>query len=810
MKVKLLVLSSLSIAIFSSACFSNENESFSTLNSNDKLSTSAIPFIQNKGQKHPDVAFYARTLGGSVFVNTNGELVYSIPKKTEKGIERWAFKEHFMGQGKLSPKSIDTGSLHINYAHAKQNQLVPTANRLSLGQAITGVDIQLQARANNVEKLFVVTPGVDPANIRVELQGINASHLSQAGQLVLETGLGSIAFTKPIAFQMRGKEKQLVQVAYTLKDNQYGFRLGDYDRTREVVIDPLLASTFIGGVNNSGAVTYDYDRVYAVLPAGGYVYAAGLTQSPNFPTALGYDSTYSSLSEGFILRFSGDLKTLLNGTFLGNTVYDLQLNSDGTVIAVGQTNGGFPKTTGAYSYPSSADQSGGFIAKLSVDLTTLIAGGVVVKAPSLTKVSIGNGAIYFGGRTNNTSFDVTPGVVGPTCFCTTNGGFGQAPSDGFIGRISADLSTLEVLSYLSGENVSGIAIAGDSSVYVTDGYYSGLGGSIRRLDADITAVLGSSDFGPTSLTNFYDVVIKNGEVYAAGETKKSDLPSTSGAFDTSCGTDVLCNSTYSDGFIAKYSANLDSIVALSYFGGSENDGIETMAIDDAGSVYVAGETRSADLPMTANAFDATCGSDAKCDKTGPYGIKKEVFIGKFSSDLANLEYASYIGGSHDDFVNDIEIESTGIVLIGGETDWASNFPTTNAAFDTTYNGGASDGYVSKFDTRVNGGGSGGGVGSGGSNIAPTADAGIDQTVAPQSKVSLDGSHSGDSDGNIVAYSWKQVSGKSVTISNANSAIAKFTAPKARRGQAATLVFELSVTDNQGAKGADQVTIMVVP
>ncbi|MDH5259727.1 MAG: hypothetical protein OEX07_17065, partial [Gammaproteobacteria bacterium] len=84
------------------------------------------------------------------------------------------------------------------------------------------------------------------------------------------------------------------------------------------------------------------------------------------------------------------------------------------------------------------------------------------------------------------------------------------------------------------------------------------------------------------------------------------------------------------------------------------------------------------------------------------------------------------------------------------------------------------------------------------------------TVIMKTKVTLNGSNSSDSDGSITAYQWKQVSGKSVSISNANSAIATFAAPRTRKGRTRTLVFELTVTDNNGATASDQVTIKVTP
>ena len=141
----------------------------------------------------------------------------------------------------------------------------------------------------------------------------------------------------------------------------------------------------------------------------------------------------------------------------------------------------------------------------------------------------------------------------------------------------------------------------------------------------------------------------------------------------------------------------------------------------------------------------------------------------------------------------------------------------------TYAGGAggadapydSDAFVSQFDmtgSGSGGGGSGGGGSGGGgggsTNVDPIANAGSDQTVGPRQTVVLDGSNSSDSDGSIVQYQWTQVSGKNVSLNNANSAVTEFKSPGVRRGKTKTLVFELTVTDDQGATATDLVTVWV--
>jgi len=93
-----------------------------------------------------------------------------------------------------------------------------------------------------------------------------------------------------------------------------------------------------------------------------------------------------------------------------------------------------------------------------------------------------------------------------------------------------------------------------------------------------------------------------------------------------------------------------------------------------------------------------------------------------------------------------------------------------------------------------------------SNAAPTANAGTDQTVNAGAAVALRGSGA-DPENAIASYQWRQTGGTAVTLSNAASAQAGFTAPNIATG-AATLVFELRVTDAAGLSATDTMTVTV--
>ncbi|MGK0270512.1 MAG: hypothetical protein ACI88H_001158 [Cocleimonas sp.] len=100
---------------------------------------------------------------------------------------------------------------------------------------------------------------------------------------------------------------------------------------------------------------------------------------------------------------------------------------------------------------------------------------------------------------------------------------------------------------------------------------------------------------------------------------------------------------------------------------------------------------------------------------------------------------------------------------------------------------------------------GGGTTPSSANVAPTANAGLDQTVDENTLVTLTGSGS-DSDGSITSYSWVQTSGENAAIENGSSAETLISIPSVDSDL--TLTFELTVTDNDGATHSDSIDIQV--
>jgi hypothetical protein len=268
-----------------------------------------IPFIANEGQMDERVAFYARTFGGTVFVTKDGQIVYSLPKAKEEGktLEGWVIKEDLVNGTIKGVKAEDRSITNVSYFIGNDPSMwrnkVSTYGLVNLGEVYNGIELKLKAYGNNVEKLFYVRPDAKPKDIRIKLNGAKTIKVNEMGELEVTTELGPVRFTKPLAYQEIEGQKELVEVAYIIhKGNTYGFNVANYDNKRPLIIDPLLASTFLGGASSN-------DHAYSIaLDGSGNVYVTGLTMSSDYPVTPGaYDESFNGIDDAFVSMLDPNL-----------------------------------------------------------------------------------------------------------------------------------------------------------------------------------------------------------------------------------------------------------------------------------------------------------------------------------------------------------------------------------------------------------------------------------------------------------------------------------------------------------------------
>jgi len=193
---------------------------------------------------------------------------------------------------------------------------------------------------------------------------------------------------------------------------------------------------------------------------------------------------------------------------------------------------------------------------------------------------------------------------------------------------------------------------------------------------------GNSDDYATAIA-----VDASGNTYIVGTTQSPDFPTTAGAFDR---TGAASNSL--EAFVTKLNPTGSALVYSTYLGGSNFEWGRGLAVDAAGNVYVAGQTKSSDFPTTGGAFDRTFNVDT-CPRCGI--DQYDAFVTKLNASGSALVYSTFLGGFDIDDALGIAVDATGSAYVVGETG-SANFPTTAGAFARTRSG-EFDAFLTKLN-----------------------------------------------------------------------------------------------------------------
>lgn len=191
-------------------------------------------------------------------------------------------------------------------------------------------------------------------------------------------------------------------------------------------------------------------------------------------------------------------------------------------------------------------------------------------------------------------------------------------------------------------------------------------------------------------------VDSSGNTYVAGMTGSLDFPTTSGVYDpsfnanSSCPSVTVTNTTCLDAtpvnvnfdyFVAKVNPSASTLVYATYLGGTGNEfGVAPIAVDLTGNVYVGGQTRSADFPVTPGAFQTSAHHSLTCQPSS--NCSADGFLTKLDPTGSTLGYSTYFGGNSGDAVTGITVDSNGFLYVTG--DFAStDFPITPGAFSSS-------------------------------------------------------------------------------------------------------------------------------
>ncbi len=634
-----------------------------------KMNARPMSFVANDGQDDAHVKFTSRGRGYNLFL-TADEAVMTLQKsKKQSSVLRMkllgANEAPEISGESLMPmvtndytgKDASTHRANIaNYAKVKYSQVYP------------GIDAVYYGSQQQLEYDFIVAPQADPNLIKMQFTGATKLRLADNGDLLITTDGGELRHHAPVIYQNVNGDRETVKGSFVLKGNEVGFAVGNYDRSKELIIDPTLNySTYVGGYNGD-------EKAYSIAVAncGGTAicdaYITGEISSTQFP-----DTTISTAAHDqnvFVARLSSDGTSLSYLTFFGGVGNDLgksiKIDASGNAYVGGVMGSSFVSgVTGLVSADPGAGNDDGFIAKLNaagalVNFTYLGSGGYdAVNAITLDA----SGAVYATGQTwpfvGTTAFPITTGTALDS---THNGTY-----DVFVTKLSSNLGTLNYSTFIGGTNMDyGQAIAVDSGlIYVTgstqssnfpasttafDNKLTGLApvdAFYVRIDPAISGTSGlqySTFLGGNGREYAYGIAVLSGgaQVYLTGRTHSAGAVSNVGYSPTSNGFPITANAAqtvhkgYGDVFLTRFNA-LGKITYSTYLGGSDYEtgyGI-SLAGNDA---IIVGETDSSDL-ATVDAIDGNLpGTDGFVARVTPDGLG-----------AADVKYLTYFGGGAPDY-----------------------------------------------------------------------------------------------------------------------------------------------------------------
>lgn len=650
-------------------------------------------FEENHGQTDPSALYITRGPNYTLFLTRNGAVatlnrpgapIRSI-RMSLAGARTGPAIEPLDGVRQIS--SYFTGRHSRNWVRD-----VPSYSRVRYRSVYDGIDMVYHSAADQLEYDFVVEPGASPEKIAMTFEGADSVRVNRSGEMELSMGNNRLVHRRPIAYQDIAGARHQVAASYELSRGRVQFRIGEYDHSRPLVIDPVMVySTYLGGDRN--------DRILAVaVDKGGNTYVAGETASPNFPQVGSSPSQMKyALNYGFISKINAAGNQILYSVYLGGasatSISSIAVDNDGNVYVGG--------TTGAVDFPlanpvqaSKVGPNIGFVTKLGpagdqVLFSTYLGGE---RNDSLNALALdASGNIYVAGSANSSQFPVVNAMQSQT------GGNG----DVFVAKYSAPNYRLAYSTYLGGtgwDQAFGLTADGQGNAYVVGSTYSPafatknayqtkLGGGTDAFVARINAG-GSLGFftylGGTGEDEARAVAVDGaGRVWVTGAAAGgTGFPIAGNAVqkDRKGNVDAFVTALDNTGTQLLYSTLLGG-TATGATWGEEGFGI---AVDRDGIVTATGVTNSSDFPSVR--------------PLQPFSGVQDAFVAALDPKSGALVYSTALGGTNVDIAHAIAVDAMGAVYVGGETQ-STNFPLKQAVRGS-YVGG-NDAFLSKIcDPRI--------------------------------------------------------------------------------------------------------------
>jgi len=663
-------------------------------------------FIPNEGQVNEKALFYAKTSKYTLWL-TNEGLVFDRIKRTTKKenesrsshpknrnnpegftCERDVSRLIFLNS-KKNPEVIAVNQTEhkVNYFIGKDRSKwrtdIQTSRAVLYKELYRNTDLRVYGIEKQIEYDFIVRPGGEVSDISFEYKDVKHTEIDKCGNLIIETQFGKLGHAKPECYQVIEGERISVEAEFKrIEANTYGFKVEEYNRNYELIIDPLVLvySTYLGGSDN------DFGRAIAV-DSEGAAYVTGETLSTDFPGQNPIQGSNAGIVDVFITKVNSAGDAFVYSTYLGGSSSDyglgIAVDTQGAAYVTGYTDSAdFPTQNSIQG--SNAGGEDAFIAKVNSSgnafiYSTYLGGSGFDNGRGIAVDT--QGAAYVTGETSSGLFPTQNPIQG------SNAGI----VDVFITKVNSAGDALVYSTYLGGSSLDyglGIAVDTQGAAYVT-GYCESAdfptqnpiqGTNAGFSDVFITKVnsagnafvystyLGGSDFD----NGFAIAVDTQGAAYVTGEIQSNDFPTQNPIQGIYRGGE--------DAFITKINSAGNALVYSTYLSGSGDDYGRGIAVDAEGAAYVTGWTFSVNFPTQNPIYPNVSALDA--------------FITKVNSAGDDLVYSTYLGGSGDECGYGIAVDTEGATYLTGET-WSTNFPLQSPTQGSL--SGGIDAFIAKLN-----------------------------------------------------------------------------------------------------------------
>lgn len=542
---------------------------------------------------------------------------------------------------------------------ARLPKSVSSFHRVRYRNIYDKVDLVYHTKGGRLEYDFEIRPDADTERIRFRVDGELAIGVDDEGNLRLGGGKSGILQRRPRAFQrIDGVEREVSARFVARGEREFGFSLGDYDRSHELIVDPVIEKTlFFGGMEGTSVREIRKD-------AAGNVYFFGYTwgalpgdPSPKEPiaslsgattllfgTKVSADLSQALYTVYFPVSADPDIgyRYLMDVTPGGDIGVATQLSKDNynTEVTVGPY--GFARDRNVHWYSAQS-----YVLRISgngrvLAFSTILAcnGGtrlVGIKADAKENLLVMTSVA-------GTAFPVVPGALGST-------NANPAASEKFLAKLSptGELvynARLTELGYgdsmMNVDRFNRLILTGSASADTiplsanavrrtfqgnTEGYLVVL--SEDGASYDYATYLGGSG-GDTAGRTMFD---PQGNLYVVLRGTSTDYPTSPNGFQPF----PMASSGYSEtnqAVLLKLNPNLTQIAYGTYLNLGPVNGYNPL-LDSSGSLYLF--TTFGNVPYDDSLPRGTTGAMFPTVNEGA-----RTYMGRLSTDGQLLEYASYI------------------------------------------------------------------------------------------------------------------------------------------------------------------------